>query len=109
MVMNRPIIGLTMDSGDKANSYSLNSDYTTSVEKAGGIPLAIPFHTDHSLIPRIVDALDGSLSIGADAVASVLHCGKLPPQAFRIGAGGVDCWRVLMAGREEGRLREAGA
>ena len=39
--MKRPIIGVTMDSGDKANSYSLNSDYPTSIEKAGGIPLLL--------------------------------------------------------------------
>jgi gamma-glutamyl-gamma-aminobutyrate hydrolase PuuD len=64
--MNRPIIGLTMDNGDKPNSYSLNADYASSIEKAGGLPLAIPFHTDHSLIPQIVDALDGILFIGGN-------------------------------------------
>src|SRR5258706_7010720 len=84
MTMNRPIIGVTMDSGDKANQYSLNADYTTSVEKAGGIPLASPFHTGHSLIPPIVDALDGILFIGGEGKGPSLYCEKWHSKAVEI-------------------------
>ena len=72
--MSRPVIGLTMDSGEKPGKYGLNCDYSTSVEKAGGLPLAIPYRTDHSLIPQIVDVLDGILFIGGDDLDPKLYC-----------------------------------
>ena len=71
--MRRPLIGLTMDSGEKPGKYGLNADYAASVEKAGGLPLAIPYRTDHSLIPQIVDALDGMLFIGGDDLDPSLY------------------------------------
>src|SRR5688572_3978130 len=46
-VMRRPVIGLTMDGGEKPGKYGLNADYATSIEKAGGLPLGIPYRTDH--------------------------------------------------------------
>src|SRR5687768_13763508 len=71
--MKRPVIGVTMDSGDTkpdrygfVDRYSLNANYPKSIEKAGGLPLAIPYHVDDALIPQIVDALDGILFIGGD-------------------------------------------
>ena len=71
--MKRPVIGVTIDSGDPRpdrygfiDRYSLNANYPKSIEKAGGLPLAIPYHVEHALIPQIVDTLDGILFIGGD-------------------------------------------
>jgi len=108
MTMKRPIIGVTMDSGDKANQYSLNADYTTSVEKAGGVPLAIPFHTDHSLIPRIVDALDGILFIGGNDMDPSLYGEKWHPKAVRIDERRQNFELALMAEVEKRRMPTLG-
>lgn len=68
----RPIIGITMDTRDDADPkvppsyYQLAFTYAESVQKAGGLPLAIPYHSDPSLIPQYVDALDGILFTGGD-------------------------------------------
>src|SRR5438445_412716 len=53
MALKRPVIGVTMDTRDgDANSppgasgyYQLAFDYTSAIEKAGGLPLAIPYRT----------------------------------------------------------------
>ena len=108
MSMKRPIIGVTMDSGDKANQYSLNADYTTSVEKAGGIPLAIPFHTDHSLIPQIVDALDGILFIGGNDMDPSLYGEKWHPKAVHMDERRQNFEFALMAEVEKRRLPTLG-
>jgi putative glutamine amidotransferase len=41
-------------------------EYATSVEKAGGLPLLLPYRTDLSLIPQLVDTLDGLLFSGGN-------------------------------------------
>ena len=56
----RPVIGITMDTRDgEGGYYQLGFDYTQSIEKAGGLPFAIPYKTDPALIPQIADHLDG--------------------------------------------------
>ena len=63
----RPVIGITLDNRDDFPSrYEGSADYATSVERAGGLPLFLPFRTDLSLIPQIVDALDGILFSGGN-------------------------------------------
>ena len=72
--MRRPLIGITMDTRDgEPGYYQLAFDYPKSVEKAGGVPLAIPYKTDPSLIPQIVDALDGILFTGGNDLDPKLY------------------------------------
>ena len=72
--MRPPLIGITMDTRDgEPGFYQLGMDYAKSVEKAGGVPLAIPYKTDQSLIPRIVDALDGILFTGGNDLDPKLY------------------------------------
>ncbi|HEV8607231.1 MAG TPA: gamma-glutamyl-gamma-aminobutyrate hydrolase family protein [Tepidisphaeraceae bacterium] len=106
--MNRPIIGLTMDSGDKPNSYSLNADYASSIEKAGGLPLAIPFHTDHSLIPQIVDALDGILFIGGNDMDPSHYGEEWHPKAVRMDETRQNFELALIAEVEKRKLPTLG-
>src|SRR6185503_21313975 len=79
--MPRPVIGITMDYGDKPNQYMLPYDYAASVERAGGLPLAIPFKTDLSLIPEIVDRLDGIIFSGGEDLDPALYGEARHPQA----------------------------
>jgi putative glutamine amidotransferase len=88
--MKRPVIGITMDTrdepkpGDAPSYYQLGFDYATSVERAGGLPLAIPYRTDHSLIPQIVDLLDGILFTGGNDLDPALYGEAWHPKAVRI-------------------------
>src|SRR5258706_2690021 len=82
--MKRPLIGITMDTRDGGGYYQLGFDYSTSIEKAGGLPLGIPYKTDHSLIPQIVDALDGILFTGGDDLDPALYGETWHPSAQRI-------------------------
>src|SRR4029079_1626003 len=57
--MPRPVIGITTDSNDADDRYMSTMTYAGSVEKAGGLPLLLPYAVDHALIPQYVDLLDG--------------------------------------------------
>ena len=88
--MKRPVIGITMDTRDEATPgaeasyYQLAFDYSKSVEKAGGLPLGIPYRTDHSLIPQIVDLLDGILFTGGNDLDPALYGEAWHPKAVRV-------------------------
>jgi putative glutamine amidotransferase len=72
--MKRPLIGITTDTRDgESGFYQLAFDYAKSVENAGGLPFAIPYKTDHALIPQIVDALDGILFTGGNDLDPKLY------------------------------------
>jgi putative glutamine amidotransferase len=62
----RPLIGITMDSGDKPTSIQIFKDYVIAVDKAGGIPFPLPFIINHALIPGLVDRLDGVIFSGGN-------------------------------------------
>jgi putative glutamine amidotransferase len=64
--MRKPRIGITVDYNDKLTCYESPYAYATAVEKAGGLPLLIPYRTDLSLIPQFVDLIDGMLFSGGD-------------------------------------------
>jgi len=64
--MRRPIIGITVDCSDKPDRYESPMTYASSVEKAGGLPLLIPYHMRQSLIPQLLDTLAGILFSGGD-------------------------------------------
>src|SRR5687767_4221292 len=62
----RPLIGITMDSGDKPTAMQIFKDYCVAVDKAGGIPFPLPFVVNHELIPDLVDRLDGIIFSGGN-------------------------------------------
>jgi len=64
--MPRPRIAITIDTSDRAERYESPMQYATAVEKAGGLPLLIPYRTDLSLIPEIVDTVEGVLFSGGE-------------------------------------------
>lgn len=76
-----PVIGITMDYGDKPRQYMLPYDYATSIERAGGLPWPLPFKTDLSLIPEMVDRLDGIVFSGGDDLDPSLYGETLHPKA----------------------------
>src|SRR3954470_11281784 len=102
--MKRPIIGITLDYRDNAAYYQLGFDYAKAVETAGGLPFGIPFKTDHSLIPQIVDALDGILFTGGDDLDPALYGQQWHPKAQKIDPDRQNFELALMAEVEKRKL-----
>jgi putative glutamine amidotransferase len=106
--MPRPVIGVTMDYGDKPRQYMLPYDYTTSIERAGGLPWPLPYMTDLSLIPEIVDRLDGVLFSGGDDLDPSLYGETWHPKAERIDPDRQKFELALIAEVEKRRMPALG-
>lgn len=93
----KPIIGITCSMGQNIFSmtmenrpqlqHRMNDTYVKAVMEAGGIPVILPNLTDISLIPELVDGLDGILlSGGGDVDPAVFgqratgHLGTVTPR-----------------------------
>lgn len=77
--MKRPVIGITIDSrDDKPSRYEIPSDYARSVERAGGLPVMLPFRGELSLIPELLDILDGIVLIGGNDLDPALRRNLAP-------------------------------
>lgn len=79
--MARPRIGITIDTHDRPDQYESPTAYATAVEKAGGLPLLLPYRTDLSLVPLFVDALDGVLFSGGNDLDPELYGETYHPKA----------------------------
>ena len=77
----KPIIGVTCNHFKSGNGTEFDpvgfsrqewttaaDDYTLAIERAGGIPLLMPFYEDPEHIKRFVSLLDGLLLTGGDDV-----------------------------------------
>lgn len=105
----RPRIGVTLDSSTTQRTrYSLAHDYATSIERAGGVPFALPFKTDFSLIPEIVDALDGILFTGGDDLDPALFGEPRHPKAEPLDADRQRFELALLAEVERRRVPALG-
>lgn len=102
--MKRPIIGITTDYNDRRTQYALPYGYATSVEKAGGLPLLIPYKTDLSLIPQMVDQFDGILFAGGDDLDPKNYGEEWHPQAQPIDPDREKFEMALLAEVEKRRL-----
>ncbi|WP_241179973.1 gamma-glutamyl-gamma-aminobutyrate hydrolase family protein [Humisphaera borealis] len=85
--MKRPVIGITIDSrDDKPSRYEIPSDYARSVERAGGLPVMLPFRAELSLIPELLDILDGIVLIGGNDLDPALYGETWHPKTERLDA-----------------------
>ncbi|HVT90960.1 MAG TPA: gamma-glutamyl-gamma-aminobutyrate hydrolase family protein [Tepidisphaeraceae bacterium] len=64
--MSRPRIGITVDYDDDLINYESPYGYSAAVEKAGGLPILLPYRADLSLIAEYVDLIDGMLFSGGN-------------------------------------------
>lgn len=62
----RPLIGITVDTHSDGKQYESPFAYSIAVDKAGGIPVLLPYRVDVSVIPELVDRLDGLLFSGGN-------------------------------------------
>ncbi|CAA9440034.1 MAG: Para-aminobenzoate synthase, amidotransferase component [uncultured Phycisphaerae bacterium] len=83
--MRRPIIGITADyRDDKPSRYDSAADYAKSVERAGGLPVILPFRTDLALVTEMADALDGVLFTGGNDLDPALYGEPWHPHAVPV-------------------------
>lgn len=106
--MPRPIIGITLDQADKEHRYESPCSYSTAVEKAGGLPLLLPYRSDLSLIPQFVDLLDGILFSGGNDLDPALYGQEWHPKAQRIDPARQTFELALMAEVERRRMPTLG-
>src|SRR5207302_8089962 len=80
----------------------------TAVEKAGGLPLLLPYRTDVSLIPQIVDLLDGMLFSGGNDLDPALYGETYHPKAQPIDPARQKFELALLAEVERRRVPTLG-
>ena len=79
----RPAIGVTVDHREGTNPatgqpwqrYESNYTYAAAVERAGGLPLLLPYGVDHALVGDYLDRLDGVLLTGGADLHPELYDG----------------------------------
>ena len=71
----RPAIGVTCDRVPGKEQYLSNYTYAAAVERAGGLPLLLPYRADHGLIGDYLDRLDGVLLTGGPDLNPNLYGG----------------------------------
>ena len=71
----RPLIGISGSHNAQERQLFLRENYMQSVLDAGGIPVLLPQMADESVIPEILDQLDGLLLAGGGVDAAVLEYG----------------------------------
>lgn len=106
--MSRPIIGITVDTHDEPEHYESPMSYATAVEKGGGLPVLLPYRTDLSLIPQIVDLLDGMLFSGGNDLDPALYGETYHPKAVPIDPARQRFEMALMAEVERRRMPALG-
>ena len=78
-----PLIGITSDyhkGGDilKCPAYFIGENYVSAVEKAGGIPIVLPYSSDIKLVERLAERIDGLLITGGNFDINPVFYGEDP-------------------------------
>ena len=80
----RPVIGITTDSNDTDDRYCSTMTYAAAVERAGGLPLLLPYAVDHALIPQYVDLCAGICFSGGNDMNPVRYGEEWHPKVARM-------------------------
>jgi putative glutamine amidotransferase len=106
--VNPPIIGITTDYNDKQTQYALPYGYATSVEKAGGLPVLLPYRSDLLLIPAYVDLIHGIVFTGGNDLDPKAWGEAYHPKVIPVDPLRERFERALMAEVERRRLPTLG-
>jgi putative glutamine amidotransferase len=71
----RPAIGITVDRVPGKEQYLSNYTYAAAVERAGGLPILLPYRVDHGLVGDYLDRIDGVLLTGGPDLDPKLYGG----------------------------------
>ena len=106
--MARPIIGITTDYNDKQTQYARPYAYAGSVEKAGGLPILLPYRSELSLVPQLVDVLDGIVFSGGNDLNPQAWGEEYHPKVIPVDPARERFERALMAEVEKRRMPTLG-
>src|SRR3954471_24212249 len=106
--MKRPVIGLTTDSNDSDDRYMSTMTYSADIERAGGLPLLLPYAVDHALIPQYVDHLDGVCFSGGNDMNPVRYGEEWHPKVARMDKRREDFEFALIAEVEKRKVPALG-
>jgi putative glutamine amidotransferase len=106
--MPRPVIGITTDYNNNFTCYESPYDYATAVEKAGGLPILLPYRSDLSLVSQYADAIDGMLFSGGNDLDPKAWGESYHPKAEPIDPLRERFERALMAEVEKRRTPTLG-
>lgn len=104
----RPVIGITVDHTDDIKQYQSPYAYATAVEKAGGLPVLLPYRVDRSVIPQLVDHLDGIVFSGGNDLDPVAYGETYHPKTVAVDPAREVFERALMAEVETRRTPTLG-
>lgn len=102
--MKRPVIGITVDTHDERPYYESPFTYGLAIEKAGGLPVLMPYKTDTSLVPLYVDMFDGVLFSGGNDLDPTTWGEERNPKTKPIDPSRERWERALMAEIERRRM-----
>ncbi len=106
--MTRPLIGITLDTHDDGDKYESPYAYAKSIERAGGLPLLLPYQSDLDLIGQFVDACAGFLFTGGNDLDPALYGQSWHPKAVRVDPARQKFELALLAEVERRRLPALG-
>jgi putative glutamine amidotransferase len=105
---SRPTIGITVDSTEKETAYESPFAYATAVEKAGGLPILLPYRADLALVSRYADLIDGMLFSGGHDLDPSAWGEAYHPKTNRVDPAREKFERALMAEVERRRTPTLG-
>lgn len=82
--MVKPLIAVTTDYTTAKPHYMLPWTYCEAIEKAGGLPVMLPYKADLSLVPEYVSRFDGFVMAGGDDLDPSLYGEAYHPEAQKI-------------------------
>ncbi len=83
---NRPLIGITIDQHAKVNHYESPRGYAQSVQRAGGLPVLLPYQCPAELLADYLDRLDGLLLSGGNDLSASRYGQAADPRAVTLDA-----------------------
>ncbi len=85
--MKKPWIGITCSQSDAGDAFFLRKNYAASVQRAGGIPILLPYGMEREEYAQIAQELDGFLFSGGMDVQpfyfgeeTLMGCGAATPE-----------------------------
>ncbi|HRK30854.1 MAG TPA: gamma-glutamyl-gamma-aminobutyrate hydrolase family protein [Tepidisphaeraceae bacterium] len=106
--MIRPLIGITSDHNAEQKQYLSPHGYAASVERAGGLPVILPYRADLSLIGQYLDRLNGILFSGGNDLDPAAYGESWHPNAVPVDPFRERFERALIAEVERRRLPALG-
>lgn len=83
--MKKPIIGISC--GCDESRLTVFQNYVSAIERAGGVPLLLPFYKEQEDLERVLDLVDGVLLTGGQDINPLEYgegdygkCGDIVPQ-----------------------------